>query len=152
MAALRIETTEGAIELALRPDAAPQTVEYIARCVRDGLYDGRVFYRSDFVIQGGLHGSGVANPHGDLRVNETSTGVRLSNTRGTCAIAHHDVPDCGGTEFFINLQANAHLDAAYGGYCVFAEVRDEQSFRTVDAVARKVKDAGSVGIVRMQIV
>jgi cyclophilin family peptidyl-prolyl cis-trans isomerase len=151
MSALVIETTEGVIRLALRPDAAPQTVEYIARCVRDGLYDGRVFYRSDFVIQCGLHGSGVANPHGDLRANETATGARVSNTRGTAAIAHHDVPDCGNTEFFINLQTNAHLDVVYGGYCVFAVVQDDESFRTVDAVARKVKAGSPTTIVRMRI-
>jgi cyclophilin family peptidyl-prolyl cis-trans isomerase len=38
----------------------------------------------------------------------------VSNTRGTCSIAHWDVPDCGNTEFFVNLQPNAHLDEAYG--------------------------------------
>ena len=46
-----------------------------------------------------------------------------SNVRGTCSVAHWDVPDCGNTEFFINLKPNPHLDEAYGGYCVFAAVR-----------------------------
>ena len=50
---------------------------------------------SDFVIQFGLHGSGVTHTFGDLPVNETAQHVRLSNTRGTAAIAHWDVPDCG---------------------------------------------------------
>ena len=47
---------------------------------------------------------------------------RIPNTRGGVAIAHWDVPDNGNSEFFINLKTNSHLDQAYGGYCVFAEV------------------------------
>jgi hypothetical protein len=92
--ALRIETEAGAITLQLRPDAAPETVKYILQCVASRLYDGREFYRSDFVIQFGLHGSGVENPHGNLSVNETSKHAKLSNLRGSCSVAHWDVPDC----------------------------------------------------------
>ena len=113
--ALVLDTAEGVITLQLRPDAAPETVKYILKCVASKLYDGKEFYRSDFVIQFGLHGSGVECPHGNLHVNETELGPRLSNTRGTCSIAHWDVPDCGNTEAFINLKENAHLDSAYGG-------------------------------------
>ena len=54
--------------LRLKPEVAPETVKYVVKCVESGLYNGREFYRSDFVIQCGLHGSGVANPHGDLKV------------------------------------------------------------------------------------
>merc|ERR1712070_775341 len=96
-------------------------------------------------IQCGLHGSGV-NPPGNLSKNETKDNTFISNTRGTCSIAHWDVPDNGNTEFFINLQENKHLDTAYGGYCVFAEVADDASFETVDAIAEAVKAKGSVGI------
>ena len=141
-----MQTAEGSITLQLRPDAAPQTVDYIMKCVSSGIYDGCSFYRSDFLIQCGLHGSGVVNPHGNLTVNETHHGQRLSNTRGTCSIAHWDVPDCGNTEFFINLQANSHLDEAYGGYCVFAEVADDSSFATVDRIAEAVKTGSNTKI------
>ena len=74
------------------------TAEYIAKCVSAGLYNGTSFYRSDFVIQCGLYGSGKSNPYGDLPKNETFTGARVNNTRGTAAIAHFDVPDNGNTE------------------------------------------------------
>ena len=74
------------------------TAAFIAKCAGTGLYDGATFYRSDFVIQCGLYGSGKANPFGDLPANETITGVRVGNTRGTAAIAHFDVPDNGNTE------------------------------------------------------
>ena len=149
--ALRIETEAGAITLRLRTDAAPETCKYILQCVGSGLYNGRSFYRSDFVIQFGLHGSSVENPHGDLSVNETHAHVKLSNRRGTCSVAHWDVPDCGNTECFINLGDNAHLDEAYGGYCVFAEVAmdDAVSFATVDKIAAMVKSGQNTRIDRI---
>uniref|UniRef100_A0A7S1SE54 peptidylprolyl isomerase n=1 Tax=Alexandrium catenella TaxID=2925 RepID=A0A7S1SE54_ALECA len=142
---LVMDTQCGVINLKLRPDSAPITCDYIVNAVKQGLYNGRQFYRSDFVIQCGLHGSNVAPP-GNLSRNETKDGVFVSNTRGTCAIAHWDVPDNGNTEFFVNLQANAHLDEAYGGYCVFAQVADDASFAVVDKIAEMVKAKGGVGI------
>ena len=141
---LLIRTTLGSITLSLRADAAPVTVEYICNCARAGLYNSTSFYRSDFVIQCGLHGSGKQNPYGALPVNETASGVRVSNLKGTAAIAHFDVPDNGNTEFFINLGANKHLDEVYGGYCVFAEVAasDEASWATVNAIADAIANKG----------
>lgn len=146
-----ITTDEGAITLRLRPDAAPQTVAYISQLVKDKLYDGCSFYRSDFVIQMGTHGMQRANTRGDLKVNETKVGKKVSNTRGTAAVAHWDVPDCGNSEFFINLGSNAHLDDAYGGYCVFAEVSDDASFAVVDKIAAAVKAKGGVGISKVSM-
>ena len=48
-------------------------------------------------MQCGLFGTDKNNPNGDLPVNETHSGARISNTRGTAAIAHFDVPDNGNT-------------------------------------------------------
>jgi cyclophilin family peptidyl-prolyl cis-trans isomerase len=129
-----LKTELGEITLRFRNDSAPETTLYIEKLIKHKLYDGASFYRSDFVIQCGTHGLNRANPEGDLKVNETHQHKIVSNTRGTAAIAHWDVPDCGNSEFFINLSANAHLDSAYGGYCVFAEV-DAVSFKIVDAIA-----------------
>ena len=129
------------ITLKLRADAAPKTAAHIAKLVGDGLYNGCCFYRSDFVIQCGLQsadGKAVSNPHPNLPVNETAQAPLVSNTRGTVAVAHWDVPDNGNSEFFINLKTNAHLDTAYGGYCVFAQVADDASFATVDAIAQAI--------------
>eukprot|EP00729_Bicosta_minor_P025733 gene25733-30894_t len=113
----------------------PQTWQVVT----DKLYDGKTFYRRDFVIQCGLHGS-QTKPPANLQSNETGKHTFVSNTRGTAAIAHWDVPDCGNTEFFINLKANSHLDEAYGGYCVFAEVEegDAASFAVVDTIAAAI--------------
>ena len=92
----------------------------------------------------GTHGMNRKNPEGDLKVNETKMHTVVSNTRGTAAVAHWDVPDCGNSEFFINLGQNAHLADAYGGYCVFAQVdpSDAASFATVDAIAQEIKSKG----------
>ena len=144
----------GKISLLFRPDAAAITCSHIAQLIGAGLFNNISWYRSDFVIQTGLYGTSRANPFPNLPTNETSTGLRLSNVRGTVSIAHHDVPDNGNSEFFINLQDNVHLDKAYGGYCVFANVEDndEESFKVVDAVARAVKAGGKVLISKVDVV
>ena len=115
MPRLVLSTPLGDVALQLLADAAPATAAHVARLARAGVYDGASFYRSDFVIQFGLHGTAVKSPFPPLSVNESRLPTRLSNLRGTCAVAHFDVPDCGDSEAFISLQDNAHLDAAYGG-------------------------------------
>jgi cyclophilin family peptidyl-prolyl cis-trans isomerase len=57
----------------------------------------------------------------------------------------------GNTECFINLGENTHLDAAYGGYCVFAEVApdDAASFAVVDQIAAMVKGGRKTRIDRV---
>ena len=145
---LKIQTTLGAITLKLRKDAAPVSVDYYIKLAQQQFFDNSTFYRSDFVIQCGVHGLNRTNPLGNLPVNETHTGVKISNTRGTAAIAHFDVPDNGNSEFFINLGTNAHLDDVYGGYCVFAQVADDDaaSYQVVDAIAAAIKTQKSVAI------
>ena len=145
MSTVKVSTTFGQITLKLRPDAAPKTVEHF--CKLAPLFDGCCFYRSDFVIQGGLQradGSSVQNPMKPIPVNETHTDVVLSNVRGTAAFGHWDVPDAGNSDWFINLKDNAHLDSAYGGYAVFAAVDpgDAASFATIDSIARNILEGG----------
>ena len=148
---LIFHTQLGAIALQLLPAEAPVTVAHVARHVREGLYDGTCFYRSDFVIQCGTFGSAKASAHAPLAVNESSRG--RSNGRGTLAVAHHDVPDCGSTELFINLGDNGHLDRAYGGYCVLAAVADSDaaSWATISAIAAAVKAGSKPRIVSAEV-
>ena len=68
------------------------------------------------------------------------------------ASGRRDVPDCGNTEFFINLKLNAHLDDAYGGYSVFAEVADDASFAVVDKIAVAVKGGRKTKINKVSVV
>ena len=132
-----------------RADAAPITVGYISKLIERGVYDNTTFYRSDFVIQCGLYPKACPDPN--LSANETNAGTFISNNRGTAAIAHFDVPDNGNSEFFINLKANSHLDQAYGGYCVFAEVAGD--FTAVDAIATAIanKSKPTVKVISMPL-
>jgi cyclophilin family peptidyl-prolyl cis-trans isomerase len=56
-------------------------------------------------------------------------------------------------EFFINLGANTHLDTAYGGYCVFAQVEEDDaaSFKVVDDIAAAVKSGTNVKVSSMTV-
>ncbi|GMI23660.1 hypothetical protein TeGR_g12036 [Tetraparma gracilis] len=153
MSSISINTDLGTIRLSLRPDAAPTTASHISDLVKTGIFSDVVFYRSDFVIQTGLYSTGKSSSLPNLPMNETATGVRISNTRGTVAVAHHDVPDNGNSEFFINLGANTHLDTAYGGYCVFAQVEEDDaaSFKVVDDIAAAVKSGTNVKVSSMTV-
>jgi len=50
-----LETTQGAIEIELRPDIAPLAVENFSTHIKEGYYNGLIFHRiiKDFMIQGG---------------------------------------------------------------------------------------------------
>ena len=144
MSSLLIKTSLGPITLLLRPDVAPTTVAHVKNLVGASLFNNVEFYRSDFVIQMGLYGTQKVNDFPDLPINESQRQPLLSNLRGAVAIAHHDVPDNGNSEMFINLGANTHLDEAYGGYCVFAQVDTSNgtSFETVDKIAEEIANNG----------
>ena len=55
MSKATMHTTQGAIEIELFDDAAPQTVENFKKLSADGFYNGLMFHRviRDFMIQGG---------------------------------------------------------------------------------------------------
>eukprot|EP00658_Telonema_sp_P-2_P060656 TRINITY_DN49505_c0_g1_i2.p1 TRINITY_DN49505_c0_g1~~TRINITY_DN49505_c0_g1_i2.p1 ORF type:complete len:113 (-),score=22.84 TRINITY_DN49505_c0_g1_i2:364-702(-) len=97
-------------------------------------------------IRDSADGRAVVNPFPDLQENEsTSRPNALSNTRGTLAVAHWDVPDCGNSEFFINLQDNLHLNPpTYGGYTCFAFVPEEDSasWSVITAIAEAIAGGG----------
>ena len=102
MKSVCMETSLGRIVFTLRSDVAPKTSAHFTNLIDAKLYDDVTFYRSDFVIQGGLHGKkGVKNPFPDLNVNEASREDALSNRRGTLSVGHWDVPDCGNSEFLL---------------------------------------------------
>ncbi len=139
---LIFNTELGKVTLELLPAIAPVTVAHVVRHVAEGLYDSLQFYRSDFVIQCGTYGSAKASRHPPLAINESGRG--RSNLKGTMSVAHHDVPDNGSTEIFINLQDSPHLDKAFGGYAVFAAVAadDAASWAAIASIAAAVKAGG----------
>lgn len=137
-----IETSEGVIEIALRPDIAPHTVANFIEYAEDGFYEGTVFHRviPGFMIQGG----GFEE---NLEQKQTRSPVRnearptAKNLRGTIAMARTSAPDSATSQFFINLADNGFLDAGVRGpgYAVFGKVIGGMG--VVDAIA--AKDTGT---------
>lgn len=135
---VRMVTSEGAIELQLRPDVAPDTVANFLQYARDGFFDGTVFHRviPGFMIQGGGFDAELArkSTRSPIR-NEASP--TLPNLRGTIAMARTNAPHSATSQFFINLTDNGFLNAGVRGpgYAVFGKVTDGMG--VVDAIARK---------------
>jgi cyclophilin family peptidyl-prolyl cis-trans isomerase len=147
---LVIKTHLGDIRLKLQTDVAPITCHHVKTLVQEKVFENAAyFYRSDFVIQFGVHGT--KKPRPKLSKNESTNPPKASNVRGAAAFAHWDVPDCGDTEIFINLKPNTHLDTAYGGFCVFANALDEESFGSIDAIAAAIPKDSKVPIISITI-
>ncbi|WP_273205906.1 peptidylprolyl isomerase [Marinobacter subterrani] len=135
---VRMVTNEGAIELLLRPDVAPETVANFLQYAKSGFFDGTIFHRviPGFMIQGG----GFTK---ELDRKPTRAPVRnearptLPNLRGTIAMARTSAPDSATSQFFINLSDNDFLNAGVRGpgYAVFGKVTEGMG--VVDAIARK---------------
>ncbi|MEX2475213.1 peptidylprolyl isomerase [Marinobacter sp.] len=151
---VRMETTEGVIELRLRPDVAPETVENFLDYVRNGFYDGTVFHRviAGFMIQTGGFDR-------DLERKDTSASIpnegssTLKNLRGSIAMARTSQPHSATSQFFINLVDNSYLDTTDNpkkwGYAVFGQVTSGMG--VVDAIAAKPTGySGGMGDVPQQ--
>jgi cyclophilin family peptidyl-prolyl cis-trans isomerase len=96
---------------------APVTAFNFVKLVRNGFYKNKTFHRivPNFVVQGGdPRGDGYGGP-GFLIRDEVS---RRKHERGTVGIATAG-KDTGGSQFFINLAPNLHLN---GKYTLFAEI------------------------------
>jgi peptidyl-prolyl cis-trans isomerase A (cyclophilin A) len=117
-----IKTNVGEITVELDPEKAPVTVENFLKYVDEGFYDGTIFHRviSGFMIQGG----GMTK---DMREKKTHDPIKLevgklSNLRGTIAMARTNNPNSATSQFFINHADNKALDSGGGGYAVFGKV------------------------------
>lgn len=137
---VRMETSEGVIEIMLRPDVAPKTVENFLSYVDSGFYEGTIFHRviPGFMIQGGGFDRNLGRK--DTRTpipNEASPTLR--NLRGTVAMARTSQPHSATSQFFINVVDNPYLNASDNpkkwGYAVFGKVTEGMG--VVDAIARK---------------
>ena len=110
-------TSRGTFEAELLPREAPVTVDALAALARKGFFDGTTIHRvvPDFVVQGGdPRGDGTGGPGWALR-DELNP---LPYVRGRVGMALSG-PDTGGSQWFVTLSRQPHLD---GGYTVFGEV------------------------------
>ena len=82
--------------------------------VRQGFYDGLAFHRvvPDFVVQAGdPRGDGWGGPGFELRDEIT----RIRYRRGVVGMADSG-PDTAGSQFFVALAAQPHLDGRYTAF------------------------------------
>jgi cyclophilin family peptidyl-prolyl cis-trans isomerase/HEAT repeat protein len=111
-----LKTNRGEIVLSMSPEA-PLTALNFTRLVKKKFYDGLTFHRviPHFVAQGGdPRGDGYGGSGYLVRDEFTQT----AQTRATVGLATAG-RDTGGSQFYINLGPNRHLD---GRYTVFARV------------------------------
>ncbi len=114
---VRLSTGVGEIDVRLDCERAPLTCVNFLQLVNQGFYDGLTFHRvvHDFVIQGGdPRGDGYGGPGYMIR-DEIN---RARYRRGSVGMALAG-PDTGGSQFFIALSPQPHLD---GSYTVFGQV------------------------------
>ena len=143
-----LETSMGNITLELFPEKAPITVRNFLSYVKDGYYDGLVFHRviKNFMIQGGGMDENMESKKTKFAIKNEAAN-KLSNKRGTVAMARTAVVDSATSQFFINVVDNAFLDnkgkrPEEFGYCVFGQV--VSGMEAVDAI-RDVKTGAKAG-------
>lgn len=106
-----LHTRHGAIEVHLDVVEAPITTASFLDLARAGFYDGLVFHRVEptFVVQAGCpRGDGNGGPGRTLRDEIT----RRPYGRGAVGMALSG-RDTGGSQFFVTLSPQPHLDGAY---------------------------------------
>ena len=110
---LVVETTQGQIVIALRPDLAPKHVERIKSLAREKFYDGIVFHRviDGFMAQTGCpKGSGTgSSKYPDLAAEFSAE----KHVRGVCSMARAQSPNSANSQFFICFGDAAFLDKQY---------------------------------------
>ena len=106
-----LQTRHGVIEIHLDVVEAPLTSASFVRLARRGFYDGLTFHRVEpgLVVQGGdPRGDGYGGPGYTLRCEIT----RRPFGRGSLGMAHAG-EDTGGSQFFLTLSPQPHLDGRY---------------------------------------
>lgn len=122
-----LHTERGDIELVLHAPDAPLTVQNFVSLARRGWFRNTRFHRviPNFVAQDGdPTGTGSGGPGTTIR-DELN---RFRYRRGAVGMALSG-PDTGGSQYFLTLAPQPHLD---GGYTVFAQVT--QGLDVMDAL------------------
>ena len=118
-----LKTTQGEIEIELRPDLAPKAVENFVTHSKNGYYNGLIFHRviKNFMIQGG-------DPEGTGRGGESIWGKPFKDEfapnavfdrPGILAMANSG-PNTNGSQFFITTVPTYWLN---GKHTIFGYVK-----------------------------
>jgi len=127
---LVLETTQGRVAIAMRPDLAPRHVARIKELVGKGFYKGLVFHRviDGFMAQTGCpHGTGTGGSGQKLKAEFS----KEKHVRGTVSMARAQNPDSGDSQFFICFAESPWLD---GQYTIWGKVT--QGMENVDKIKR----------------
>jgi peptidyl-prolyl cis-trans isomerase A (cyclophilin A) len=120
-----MQTNMGPIEIELFNDKAPISAKNFEQYVKSNFYKDTIFHRviPGFMIQGGGFDTQMVEKQNRPTIENESYN-RLSNTRGTLAMARTNDPNSAASQFFINLVDNPYLDknAGNAGYAVFGKV------------------------------
>ncbi len=143
-----LETRHGTLRLRLDCPRAPLTCVNFLQLVGHGFYDGLAFHRvvADFVVQGGdPRGDGWGGPGYTIR----DEGSLLRYRRGVVGMARSG-PDTAGSQFFITLSPQPHLD---GDYAAFGEVID--GFEVLDRIVQwdrieRIREVAAAGAKRSE--
>lgn len=131
---ITLHTNYGDIKIELDFEKAPITAKNFEDYCKEGFYNGTIFHRviDGFMIQGGGMESGMIEKETKAPIQNEANN-RLSNLRGTIAMARTMEPHSATAQFFINVADNTFLDyrskEMYGkevvqewGYAVFGKV------------------------------
>src|SRR3990172_12164577 len=111
-----LETSMGTVKIELFKDKVSKTVDNFVKLANDKFYDGVLFHRviPNFMAQTGDPNSKDDDPYNDGRggpgykfADEFVSG--LTNDRGTLSMANSG-PNTNGSQFFINVVSNDHLN------------------------------------------
>jgi cyclophilin family peptidyl-prolyl cis-trans isomerase len=117
-----LKTNQGTMVFRFFEQDAPRTTAHIKKLVRDGFFDGKLFYRvvKGHVIQAGAgeEGEGTAGPKVKAEFNSHPF------VSGTVGLARDADPDSGSTEIFICHVPRPHLDGKYTAFGQLIEGQD----------------------------
>lgn len=142
---LIIETTQGPVTVAMRPDLAPQHVARIKELARQGFYDGVVFHRviDGFMAQTG-DPTGTGRGGSGQKLNAEFS--REPHVRGAVSMARAQAPDSADSQFFICFDDATFLD---GKYTVWGSV--VSGMENVDKLKRGEPPANPDKILSMRV-
>ncbi len=127
-----VKTKKGTFVIEFYPESAPVAVDNFKKLIDLKFYDGLTFHRIEKtpglnVVQGGCpEGNGRGGP-GWTIVDEYTNPNQRKHVRGTVAMARANLPNSSGSQFYICLSPQPHLDGSYttfGGVIQGMEVVD----------------------------
>ena len=139
-----LKTTQGEIEIELRPDLAPKAVENFVTHAKNGYYNGLIFHRiiKNFMIQGG-------DPTGTGRGGESIWGKSFKDEfapnavfdkAGILAMANSG-PNTNGSQFFITTVPTYWLN---GKHTIFGYVKNGvKALRALENVPTSGQNRGN---------